>query len=96
MNSIDYQITEKDFAAVAPMNGPVLQQGPQKVFGSGWQLIEGCCFKDTRNNIKFNDKKKPIKRAKNWTPVARLNPDANQDEIMNMIYWFNQNLRPHS
>ena len=28
MNSIDYQITEKDFAAVAPLNGPVMQQGP--------------------------------------------------------------------
>jgi len=36
MNSIDYQITEKDFAAVAPMNGPVLTQGSLKVFGSGW------------------------------------------------------------
>jgi len=78
------------------LNGPVLQQGPLKVFGSGWQIIEGCCYKDKRNAQKFDEKKRPVKRAKGWTPAPPLNPAVSQDEINSMICWFNQNLRPHS
>jgi hypothetical protein len=46
--------------------------------------------------VKLNEKKKPIKRAKGWTPAPPMNPANNQDEIIDMIYWFNQNFRPHS
>ena len=95
-NSLDYHAQEKDFAAVAPFNGPVLQQGPLKVFGAGYQIVEGCCFKDKRNATKFDAKKKPIKKPKGWTPAPPLNPQYAQNEINSMVAWFNQNFRPHS
>jgi len=52
-------------------------------------MIEGCCYKDKRNAIKLNEKKRPVKREKGWTAAPPLNPAFSQEEINNMIYWFN-------
>lgn len=75
---------------------PVIDEDGKKVIGSGQSIIEYCCFKDRRNDLKFNEKGKPIKRSKGWKPVKSLFPDELRKQIDRQLNWFMAKFRPFS
>ena len=75
---------------------PVIEENEIKRIGSGQHIIEYVTFKDKRNDPKFDDKGKLIKKPKGWKPVKSLHPQELRLDIDRHLNWFMTKLRPYS